>query len=203
MKKSLLLGLLALSLGLGAADYVAEGDQWWAHIKYLADDSLQGREVGSDGYRKAVEYVAGKMETFGLKAAGTDGYLQNVKFETRQLVDAESSLALVREGAEEKIERTEATMNSRADEGSVEAPMVFVGYGLRIPEAKYDELAGIDLKGKIAVYVNGPGPVNAPGPVKSHFGSATERWNALKAAGAIGSATIMNPRSPVGANPQD
>src|SRR5947209_19744696 len=109
MNKSLLLAFAALSLTLGAADYVAEGDRWWAHIQYLADDSLQGREVGSEGYRKAVEYVAGKMETFGLKAAGTDGYLQPVKFETRQLVDERSSIALVREGKEEKLERTDAT----------------------------------------------------------------------------------------------
>src|SRR3954447_16771407 len=111
MKKTSLFALAGLSLCL-AADFSAEGDLWWAHIQYLADDSLQGRDVGTEGYRKAAEYVAGKMETFGLKAAGTDGYFQNVKFETRQLVDAESNLALVREGVEEKIERTEATMNS-------------------------------------------------------------------------------------------
>ena len=93
-----------LSLCL-AADYAAEGDLWWAHIQYLADDSMQGRDTGSDGYRKAVEYVAGKMETFGLKPAGTDGYLQPVQFETRQLVEDESSLALVRDGKAEKLER--------------------------------------------------------------------------------------------------
>src|SRR5947209_16929525 len=111
MNKSLLLAFAALSLTLGAADYVAEGDRWWAHIQYLADDSLQGRDVGTEGYRKAAEYVAGKMETFGLKAAGTDGYFQNVKFETRQLEEGESGLAFVREGGEEKIERTDVTMN--------------------------------------------------------------------------------------------
>ena len=200
MKKLLLFGVAGLALCL-AADYAAEGDLWWAHIQYLADDSLQGRDTGSEGYRKAVDYVAGKMEQYGLKAAGTDGYQQPVKFETRMLVPEESSIALVREGHEEKLEAADATRNSRAEEGTVDAPMVFVGYGLRIPEAHYDELAGIDLKGKIAVYVNAPGPVDAPGPLKSHAGSATERWSALRAAGAIGVATIMNPRSPLGANP--
>src|SRR5205809_7223333 len=106
MKKTSLFALAGLSLCL-AADFAAEGDLWWAHIQYLADDSLQGRDVGTEGYRKAAEYVAGKMETFGLKAAGTDGYFQSVRFEARQLVDGESSLTLVREGVEEKIERTE------------------------------------------------------------------------------------------------
>jgi hypothetical protein len=178
-----------------AANYAAEGDLWWAHIQFLADDQLQGREVGTEGYREAVKYVAGKMETYGLKPAGTDGYLQNVQFETRQLIDDQSSLAIVRNGAAMPLDRAEAAIGARADLApALEAPMVFVGYGLRIPEAKYDELAGIDLRGTIAVYVNAPGPVEATGPVKSHFGSATERWNTLQAAGAIGSAVIAIPR---------
>jgi Zn-dependent M28 family amino/carboxypeptidase len=77
--------------------------------------------------------------------------------------------------------------------------MVFVGYGLRVPEAKYDDLAGVDLRGKIAVYVNSTGALDAPGPVKSHVGAASERWAVLKAAGAIGAATIASPRGPGGA----
>jgi len=202
MRKSVLLVFGAGALL--AANFAAEGDLWWAHVQFLADDRLQGREVGSDGYREAARYVAGKMETFGLKPAGTDGYLQAVKFETRQLVEDQSSLALLRDGAETVLERGDATVSTRADLApALEAPMVFTGYGLRIPEANYDELAGLDLRGKIAVYVNAPGPVEAPGPVKSHFGSAVERWNTLKAAGAIGIASIMNPRAPTGANPEN
>ncbi len=195
--------LVVLALGaatLFAADFVAEGDRWWAHIQFLADDSLQGRETGSDGYREAVKYVAGKMETFGLKPAGTSGYLQPVKFETRQLVDEESSITIAREGGDEVLDRLDATQSTRADLApAAEAAMVFIGYGLRVPEAKYDDLAGVDLRGKVAVYVNSTGALDAPGPVKSHVGTAAERWAVLKAAGAIGTATIMNPRLPAGA----
>ena len=198
MKTIVVLGLGAAALF--AADFVAEGDRWWAHIQFLADDKLQGRDTGSDGYREAVKYVSGKMETFGLKPAGTSGYLQPVKFETRQLADEESSIAIVRDGVEEVLERLDATQNSRADLApAAEAAMVFVGYGLRVPEAKYDDLAGVDLRGKVAVYVNSTGALDAPGPVKSHVGTASERWAVLKAAGAIGTATIMNPRTPAGA----
>ncbi len=189
--------LVILALGaaaLFAADYVAEGDRWWAHIQFLADDKLQGRDVGTDGYNQAVTYVAGKMETFGLKPAGTNGYLQPVKFETRTLVEDESSLTLVRDGSETTLERLDATQSSRADLApSVEAGMVFVGYGLHVPEVNYDDLAGLNLKGKIAVYVNSVAALNAPGPVKSHVGTAAERWAALKAAGAIGTATLAIP----------
>src|ERR1035438_5500384 len=194
--------LLILALGaaaLFAADFVAEGDRWWAHIQFLADDKLQGRDTGSEGYREAVKYVAAKMEAFGLKPGGTSGYLQPVKFETRQLVEEESSIAIVREGAEEVLDRLDATQNTRADLAPVmEAAMVFVGYGLRVQIGRYDDLGGVDLRGKIAVYVNGTGALDAPGPVKSHVGAAPERWAVLKAAGAIGTATIANPRGPGG-----
>src|ERR1039458_8286016 len=190
-------GIVLLALGaaaLFAADYVAEGDRWWAHIQFLADDKLAGREVGSDGYNEAVTYVAGKMQTFGLKPAGASGYLQPIEFETRQLVEDESSLTLVRNGDEIALEPLDATQNSRADLApSVEASMIFIGYGLHVPEVHYDDFAGLNLKGKIAVYVNSTAALNAPGPVKSHVGTAAERWAALKAAGAIGTATLTIP----------
>src|SRR5215475_488052 len=128
MKHLVVLGLGAATLF--AADFAAEGDRWWAHIAFLADDKLAGREVGSDGYREAARYVAGKMETFGLKPAGTSGYFQPVKFETRQLVEDESSLALVRDGNREVLDRLDDTLNARADLApSLEAGMVFVRYG--------------------------------------------------------------------------
>ena len=197
-KKNLIILVLGAAV-LFATDFVAEGDRWWAHVEFLANDKLQGRDTGSEGYREAVKYVAGRMEAFGLKPAGTSGYLQPVKFETRQLVEEESSIAIVREGAEEVLDRQDATQSSRADLApTAEAAMVFVGYGLRVPEARYDDLAGVDLRGKIAVYVNSTGALDAPGPVKSHVGAATERWVVLKAAGAIGTATIANPRLPGG-----
>ena len=74
--------------------------------------------------------------------------------------------------------------------------MTFVGYGLSIPEAGWDDFKGLDLKGKIAVYVNAFPPVSVSDNVKSHVNTADERWLALKRAGAIGIATIAAPRPP-------
>jgi hypothetical protein len=159
---------LAAAAGLSAADYAAEGKLWWAHIQFLADDALEGRAVGSPGYLKAVQYVETQFDKLGLKPGGTKGYLQPVRFETRQLT--ESSIELIVDGKAEPVAPAEATLSSRGDaQPLVEAPMVFVGYGMSIPDAGHDELKGLDLKGKIAVYVNAPAPVDAPASVKSHF----------------------------------
>jgi hypothetical protein len=193
MKKAAFLLLIAAAAypATMAIDYAAEGKSWWSHIQFLADDKLAGRDTGSDGYKQAVTYVSGEFERAGLKPLGTDGYQQPVKFDKRELVAAESSAVLVRDGKSEPL----GNLSPRGDLApSVEAPMVFVGYGLVIPEAKYDSLAGLDLKGKIAVYVNAGGPVEASGPVKSHYSSGAERWAAFKRAGAIGVATIPGGR---------
>jgi len=200
MKKVALFFYIALAVypASVAIDYAAEGKLWWSHIQFLADDKLAGRDTGSEGYKQAVTYVSGEFERAGLKPLGTDGYQQAVKFEKRELVAAESSAVLVRDGKSEPL----GNVSPRGDLApEVEAPMVFVGYGLVIPEAKYDSLAGLDLRGKIAVYVNAAGPVEASGPVKSHYSSGAERWAAFKRAGAIGIATIPGGRGANGAGP--
>src|SRR6266496_4268357 len=89
--------LLAAAASLLAADFATEGQLWWAHIQFLADDKLEGRNVGTEGLNQAVAYVAGQFDRIGLKPAGTSGYLQPVKFETRQLTAEASKLDLVRE----------------------------------------------------------------------------------------------------------
>ena len=187
---------LAALVANAASDWNADGERWWSHIKYLADDKLEGRNTGSEGHRKAAAYVAEEFEHAGLKPAGTTGYIQPVKFNVRQIDEERSSLDLVRDGSAEPVKLGEdALFSLRSDVAeSVEAPAVFVGYGLSVPELNRDDLAGLDLRGKIAVYLAG-GPRSMPGPLKSHYQSAGERWKAMKKAGVIGLATIQNPKA--------
>jgi len=184
-----------LSLGLLAAPLQADEQRWLAHVRYLADDALEGRNTGSAGYNKAAEYVAEHFREAGLQPGGTAGYFQPVAFRTRKIVEQKSSLALVRDGKSEPLELGEdASIGMRVEPAaSVEAPLVFVGYGLTVPELGLDDLSGLDLKGKLAVYVSG-GPSSVPGPLLAHYQSAGERWAFLKKAGAIGTLQIQNPR---------
>lgn len=168
--------------------------RWWAHVVFLANDSMNGRETGSPEHRKAAEYVAAEFKKAGLEPGGTKGYFQPIQFRSRRIVEAQSNLALVRPGgAVEPIELgDEATFSMRIEPApSVEAPIVFAGYGLQVPEAKHDDLAGLDLKGKIVLLLTG-GPSHIPGPLLAHYQSI--RWEYLKKAGAVGVFSIQNPK---------
>lgn len=191
--RSLAVAALAAT-SLFAADYAAEGRLWWAHVQSLANDRMQGRNTGSPEFLEAAKYVEEQFERIGLKPAGTSGYRQPVRFESRTLTDP--SIELLRDGKTEAVTvGVEATLGSRAEMPAVvEAPLVFTGYGMSIPEAHYDDLAGLDLHGKIAVYVNAAAPVDASENVKSHFSSAGERWAVFRKAGAIGMAALPDPR---------
>jgi Zn-dependent M28 family amino/carboxypeptidase len=174
-----------------------DGKTWWEHVKVLADDNMEGRETGSAGLRRAEAYVVEQLTQAGVQPAGTEGFYQPVKFVARQIVEKDSSAALVRNGAVEPLVLGEdAYFNTRADltPGEVNAPLVFVGYGLRVPEKNYDDLASLDLKGKVAVIVSGS-PADIPSALASHYQSASERWEAFREAGAIGIIGIPNPAS--------
>jgi Zn-dependent M28 family amino/carboxypeptidase len=174
-----------------------DGQSWWAHVKFLADDSLEGRETGSEGLRKAESYAVDQFSKAGLQPAGTNGFYQPVKFISRQIVENNSSAALVVSGKAEPLTLgDDAYFSTRAELSSEEitAPLVFVGYGLKIPEKNYDDLSSFDLHGKIVVYLAGS-PSDIPTALSAHYQTIGERWKSLKQAGVIGTITIPNPAS--------
>jgi hypothetical protein len=188
------LAAIAAAVVLACTLVNADGNRWWKHIEFLADDALQGRETGSAGHKRAAEYVAAEFRNAGLAPAGTQGFIQPVAFTTRRIDEAHSSLALIRDGAATPLTIGEDAnfRMSVAPAPSVEAPLVFVGHGLDIPEQGIDDLAGLNLTGAVAVYI-AAAPRSLPGPLQAHFGSAAERWRAFRAAGAVGTITIVNP----------
>lgn len=194
-KTILLLACLAMSgvAGFAAENFHAEGSRWWQDVSFLASDDLKGRATGSAGYSAAAEYVADKFKKEGLKPAGTVGFFQPVRFKSHVVDDAYSSVHLVNGQNETMLTLgEEAILRPSGDAApEVNAGAVFVGYGISAPEANYDDFAGLDLHGKIAVYLSG-GPSTIKDPLRAHEESAGERWKAMKAAGAIGMAVILN-----------
>jgi Zn-dependent M28 family amino/carboxypeptidase len=174
-----------------------DGQSWWAHVKFLADDNLEGRETGSEGLRKAESHVVDEFTKAKLQPAGSNGFYQPVKFVSRQIVEKDSSAALIVSGKAQPLTLgDDAYFGTRADLSPEEitAPLVFVGYGLQIPEKSYDDLSGLDLHAKIVVYLAGS-PSEIPAALASHYQTISERWKSLKQAGAIGTIGIPNPAS--------
>ena len=175
---------------------VFDGKSWWEHIKVLAGDDMEGRDTGSPGLKKAEAYAVDQLKASGLQPAGVNGFYQPVRFESRQLVESESSAALVRDGKSEALSLGEDVIfSTRIDLApAVEASLVFVGYGLSVPESNFDDLAGLDLKGKVAVLITGS-PSQISSALASHHQTARERWKAFRQAGALGIISIPNPAS--------
>jgi Peptidase family M28 len=173
-----------------------DGKRWWSYVEALANDQMRGRDTGSPEHLKAAQYVAAHFEQDGLTPAGTQGFLQPVKFKAWKIVEPESSLALIRGGTIEPLALGEDAFIGRgvAPAESVEAPLVFAGYGLTVPEMNYDDFAGLDVRGKIVVMLGG-GPSNIPGPLKAHYQNGLERRRFLQRAGVVGTVTIQNPNT--------
>ncbi|MEZ5418896.1 MAG: M28 family metallopeptidase [Vicinamibacterales bacterium] len=178
----------------GAAPGAPAAAGWWEHVSFLASDEMRGRETGSPEHRKAANYVAQQLERAGVRPSGSNGFLQAVTLRSRRIDESRSSLALVRRDRTTALALgDDATFSMRIDpQPQVEAPLVFAGHGLRIPEVGHDDFAGLDLKGKVVVYLAGA-PPGVPGALSAHYQSAAERWATLRELGAIGTIVVPNP----------
>jgi Zn-dependent M28 family amino/carboxypeptidase len=173
-----------------------DGNTWWDTVKEISDDKYEGRDTGSKGEHQAQEFIVGKLKALGVEPAGSNGYFQSVKLRTVEIDEPHCQLSLVQDGHAQALTLGEqAYFSTRYPLApKVDAQLVFVGYGLNIPEKNYNDFAGLDLKNKVAVILTGS-PADVPSALSAHYQSRAERWKALKAAGAIGVILIQNPAS--------
>lgn len=158
-----------------------------AHVAFLADDLLEGRDIGSRGHEIAARYVAGRFEAIGLKPGGDDGgWLQRIPFQKTGPLTATSSVAIHGPGGARVFRHgVDALFRPNADDpsGTISAPLVFVGYGVDAPAQGIDDFAGLDVRGKIVVELDGM-PTGVPSEIAAHL-SDTKRAMAERR-GAIG-----------------
>jgi Zn-dependent M28 family amino/carboxypeptidase len=144
------------------------------HIKFLADDLLEGRAPGSRGEKLAVGYIAAQMESFGLEPGGENGtFFQRVPLVG--IVPALPASVTVKAGAPVALAvgKDLVVMSGvQAPEVKIaDAELVFVGYGIVAPEYEWDDYQGADVKGKVVVVMN-----NDPAADPKLFGGKTRLW---------------------------
>ena len=187
--------LIIIACTAQAAEHF-DGNTWWDTVKEISDDKYEGRDTGSKGEHQAQEFIVGKLKSLGVEPAGSNGYFQSVKLRTVEIDEPHCQLSLVQDGQAQTLTLGEqAYFSTRYPLApKVDAQLVFVGYGLNIPEKNYNDFSGLDLKNKVAVILTGS-PADVPSALSAHYQSRAERWKALKAAGAIGLIQIQNPAS--------
>ncbi|HYI41785.1 MAG TPA: M28 family metallopeptidase [Allosphingosinicella sp.] len=180
-----------LSFALAAPAPAAEPptfspESFRSHVAFLADDTLEGRDTGSRGYDLAALYVASRFEALGLKPAGKDGWYQPVPFLESRLSGEPGALTV---GGRRFLHGQEIVLSPTPDEApvAVDAPVVFVGYGLEAPEIGIDDYKGLDVRGKIVVALNGF-PQGLKSDVGAHLNSDKRRI--ASSHGAIGLVSI-------------
>ena len=169
-----------------------------AHVKFLSSDLLEGRGTGQRGGDIAAEYIATEFSLYGLKPAGENGtYFQNVPMvgvktlpgTTFKLVPATGEAVTLKD-----FDDFVTNNESQTETADIDAPIVFVGYGIKAPEYNWDDYKGTDLKGKVALlFVNEPisdDPKFFKGKALTYYGRWTYKYEETARRGAVATLII-------------
>ena len=167
----------ALCTGLAhAAPATIDTDRLSSIVRELASDEYEGRAPGKPGGRKTVEYLVEQFRALGLEPGAANGrWTHNVPMIHTRFEDP-PALQFVVDGEPQPLQQKQdiAASTVRAVESiTIDAPVVFVGFGAHAPERDWDDYGEIDLEGKVALYlVNDPDFTAEPGePAAGRFGN--------------------------------
>ena len=153
-------------------------DRFKAHVAFLADDLLEGREAGTRGHEIAARYIAGQFALLGVKPGGDDGaYFKRVEFvEAARTGPAPTLVLTTPKGRQSLAHGKTAMIRGPISGGAVKAsaPLVFVGYGMQDAVVGYDDYAGLDVRGKIVVVLYGS-PKGMDSEIGAHLQSEQAR----------------------------
>jgi Zn-dependent M28 family amino/carboxypeptidase len=178
-----------------AAAASIDADKIRAHVRFLSLDLLEGRGPGTRGAELAAEYIATQFALDGVEPAGDNGtYFQRVPLYAIHTIEDKTRFALVPASGQpvdlaygSEIVAKDQTGQPIAD---IDAPIVFVGYGINAPEYNWDDYAGVDVKGKVVlVIVNEPPSEDEQffkGKALTYYGRWTYKYEEAARRGAAG-----------------
>jgi Zn-dependent M28 family amino/carboxypeptidase len=167
-----------------------------AHVRFLANDLLEGRGPGTRGGQLAAEYIATQFALAGARPAGENGtYFQKVPLmAVHTEVDKTSFTLVPAAGAPIHLKYGEDYLTkdqTGAPTVDIDAPIVFVGYGIDAPEYQWNDYAGVDVKGKILLVIVNQPPSNDDhffhgGKALTYYGRWTYKYEEAARRGALG-----------------
>jgi hypothetical protein len=168
-----------------------------AHIEFLADDTLLGRDTGSEGYQIAANYVKSYFKQLGLTPMGEhQGFEQKVTFRKAFLEENSAEFSISNSEGQTDLKFKEAFImsgDSINTQSTVTAETVFVGYGIVSEDFGYNDYKDIDVEGKIVVALTGR-PNDLPSEEGAHIGSGSQKVKLAAKNGAVGFITIHTPK---------
>jgi Zn-dependent M28 family amino/carboxypeptidase len=190
----------AQSAGSPSSTFSPELDQEKirAHVKFLASDLLEGRGTGQRGGEVAAEYIATQFALYGLKPLGENGtYFQSVPMVSVETLPGTSFKFEEQSGKSftaTNLTEFVTSNESQAESAEMDAPIVFVGYGIRAPEYGWDDYKNVDLHGKVALlFVNEPGSADPDffkGQALTYYGRWTYKYEETARRGAAATLII-------------
>jgi hypothetical protein len=172
------------------------GDALSAHVRFFADDLLEGRGTGSRGHAVAARYFAAELQALGYAPAGDGGtYFQKVPFVGMTVQPDKCALEI--DGAALKYgEEVLFPPRAGAAGDDVSGELIFAGYGVTAPEYKYDDVPQ-DLRGKIAVVIYGAPrsdrPDFFPAAASAVYSDSLEKARRLARHGAVAMIQVFTP----------
>ncbi|MBD8545071.1 MAG: M28 family peptidase [Massilia sp.] len=199
---SLILSVLAGSLALAfpthaqtRAKATVQEAPLRAHMAFLSSDALEGRGTGQRGGELTVTYLETQAAAVGLKPGNGKSFRQPVKIAGVRSLPEKSNVGIVANGKAVPLQFGADWVwgpgDGKADH-TLDAEMVFVGYGIVAPEEKWDDFKGMDVKGKVIVMmVNDPAPTAAEanrfnGAGLTYYGRWTYKLEEAARQGAAG-----------------
>jgi Zn-dependent M28 family amino/carboxypeptidase len=196
----------AIPPAVKAAEASIDGEKIRAHVKFLSDDLLEGRGPGLRGSEIAAQYIAAQFALYGLKPGGDNGtYLQQINFVGMNAIPSKTTMSLVPKKPEgigitlysidlkygDDYTVSNRTLTPNVD---IDAPIVFVGYGVTAPEFNWNDYANIDVKGKVILCIVGDPPSKDPaffgGDALTYYGRWTYKFEQAARMGAVGALII-------------
>jgi len=164
------------------------------HVRFLSHDLLEGRGTGQRGGDIAAEYMATQFALMGLKPAGENGtYMQKVPMVGVTTL-SETTFALVPQRGDARqlkfLDEYVGIDQTQQPKSSVDADIVYVGYGIEAPEYQWDDYKGVDVRGKVLLMlVNEPDSNDAKffkGRALTYYGRWTYKYEEAARKGAVG-----------------